>query len=48
MTDKSHIIFDLTNSKNNYKGVLFAEMDHVEAGKRLDCPFPPPPKDYCV
>lgn len=46
--DKSHIIFDLTNRKNTYKGVLFSEMDHIEAGKQLDCPFPPPPSDYCV
>lgn len=48
MTKEKHIIFDLTNSKNNYKGVLFAEMDHLEAGRRLSCPFPPPPADYCV
>lgn len=48
MTDKSSVIFDLTNSKNTYKGILFAELDNNECIKRMEESFPPPPSDYCV
>lgn len=51
MTDKSSVIFDLTNSKNTYKGILFAEIDTTELEnsefvKSLN--LPSPPSDFCI
>lgn len=44
---KDNIIFDLTNSSNKYKGVLFAEMDNSAVDKECNAPFPTP-KGYVV
>ncbi len=43
--DKKQIIFDLTDETNNYRGVLFAEMDNAEVDKQMNSPFPTP-KEY--
>ena len=48
MTQHENVIFDITNEKNIYKGVLFAELDHIEAAKKLNCPYPAPTSDYIV
>jgi len=41
----SEVIFDCTNPKHLYKGVLFAEVDNGEVKKEMNSPFPTP-KDY--
>lgn len=44
-TEKSNIIFDLTDTSNKYKGILFAEIDNQEVDKEMGCLSP---KDFCV
>lgn len=46
MTD-NQVIFNLDDSSNIYKGVLFAEVDNGEIDKEMGG-FPPTPKDYCA